>query len=292
MTADLAAVLAMGAEITPAAAAASAELYRARHQAVPKDGVAVHRDLTYGPDDRHRLDLYVADGPSEGTGRPVLVFVHGGNFVAGDKTDPGGTYYDNVGYWAARHGFIGAPMTYRLAPEHRWPAGAHDVGAAVGWLGGNVARFGGDPARIVLAGASAGAVHVATFLADGGSDAAGVRGAALISGIYDTDPFPYRDVLRAYLGDDEASWGRLSSLGALPKLGMPLLIAVAEYDPPAYHEQAMLAIGALASASGAIPHVAWVAGHNHLTEIHHLGAEPSVLDAHLDTFVRTAARGN
>lgn len=295
MTAGLDAVLALGEEISPAASRASGALYREAHHAQPRDDVDVDRDLSYGPDGRQRLDLFAPEDAADG--RPVLVFVHGGNFVGGDKTDAEGTYYDNVGYWAARRGFIGVPMTYRLAPEHQWPAGTRDVGAAVDWLRGNVDRWGGDPTRIVLAGASAGAVHVATYVAGrgGGSGAgngSGVCGAALISGIYEAAAFGNRSVLCPYLGDDEQTWAPASTLADLPCLGVPLRIAVAEFDPPSYHEQALLAINALACRGGRLPHVAYVAGHNHLTEIHHLGAEPSVLDAHLESFIRFATRGS
>ena len=50
-------------------------------------------------------------------------------FVAGDKSAPGTPYHDNVALWAARSGMVGVTMNYRLAPEHRWPSGAEDVGA-------------------------------------------------------------------------------------------------------------------------------------------------------------------
>ena len=56
--------------------------------------------------------------------RPVLVFVHGGGFTGGNKSTPGSPFYDNVPLWAARNGLVGVNITYRLAPQHPWPAGA------------------------------------------------------------------------------------------------------------------------------------------------------------------------
>ena len=101
------------------------------------------------------------------------MFVHGGGFVRGDKHIPGSPQYDLVGAWAVRHGYVGVTMTYRLAPGHVWPAGAEDVAAAVGWLQRNIAAYGGDPGKIVVAGNSAGAVHVASYVAgQGGGDPA------------------------------------------------------------------------------------------------------------------------
>jgi hypothetical protein len=87
------------------------------------------------------------------------VFVHGGGFVAGDKAYPGAPAYDLVGAWAVRHGWVGVNITYRYAPEVKWPAGAEDVAAAVAWIRENIAAYGGDPGRIVVMGNSAGAVH-------------------------------------------------------------------------------------------------------------------------------------
>ena len=97
---------------------------------------------------------------------PVLVFVHGGGFVMGDKGAPDAPFYNNVGLWAARSGCIGVTMTYRLAPAAPWPAGSEDVGAAVQFLHEAVERWGGDPKSIFLMGQSAGAVHVAGYVAE------------------------------------------------------------------------------------------------------------------------------
>ena len=60
---------------------------------------------------------------------------------------------------------VGVTMNYRLAPQHRWPSGAEDVGAAIEWLATEIGGYGGDAGRIVVAGHSAGASHVAGFLA-------------------------------------------------------------------------------------------------------------------------------
>jgi len=91
-------------------------------------------------------------------------------------------FYDNVALWAVRHRLIGVNMTYRLAPQFGWPAGAEDVASAVRYLRGAIASRNGDPERIYVMGHSAGAVHVATYLAHPemqSSDGPGIAGAVL-----------------------------------------------------------------------------------------------------------------
>ena len=103
---------------------------------------------------------------------------------------PGSPFYDNIMLWAVKNGFIGVNMTYRLAPQSPWPAGAEDIAAAVQWVSDNIGKRGGDPARIYLMGHSAGAVHVAGYVShpefykvkDGG-----LAGAIMVSGIYQLD---------------------------------------------------------------------------------------------------------
>src|ERR1044072_1157957 len=62
-------------------------------------------DVPYGEHERQRLDLF----PVESSGAPVVLFVHGGGFVAGDKR-VSATFYANVGRYFAGHGVVGACM--------------------------------------------------------------------------------------------------------------------------------------------------------------------------------------
>ncbi|MDR3467971.1 MAG: alpha/beta hydrolase [Xanthobacteraceae bacterium] len=202
-------------------------------------GTKVERDIKYGPDDRNLLDV-VSPGPVSGSARPVLVFVHGGAFVGGDKQMPGKPYYDNVMMAAIADGFVGVNMTYRLAPGSPWPAGAEDVGAAVRWVADNIAARGGDPARIYLMGHSSGAVHVATYLAHRefqGPHGDLLAGAILISGFYDLTSMELTDQRRAYFGSDASTYKDRSSLDGLIASRTPLLVLRAETEPEVFAQQ-------------------------------------------------------
>ncbi|HMI69665.1 MAG TPA: alpha/beta hydrolase [Solirubrobacteraceae bacterium] len=188
-------VAAIGDIVGPDQAAASREIFAPLHETSPHAGVEIFRDARYGPHERHRLDVF---SPAGARDLPVVVFVHGGGFVAGDKSTAGTPYYDNVGLWGARSGMVGVTMNYRLAPEHRWPSGAEDVAAAVAWLAANVGAHGGDPSRIVLMGSSAGATHVAGYGGMAGPDP-GVRGVVLLSGAYDLPLFDDTSILAPVL---------------------------------------------------------------------------------------------
>ena len=113
MTPDLRAKLeALGSDLTPEMLGGTNALFAGMNAGIDA-ATKVTRDLAYGPDARHRLDLFVREGTA---GTPVFVFVHGGGFVMGDKHTEGSPFYSNVGEFAAAQGWVGVPMTYRLAP--------------------------------------------------------------------------------------------------------------------------------------------------------------------------------
>jgi acetyl esterase/lipase len=187
---------------------------------------------------------------------------------------------------------VGVTMNYRLAPEHRFPAGAEDVASAVAWLRANVADHGGDPERIVLAGSSAGATHIAGYVAlpdlhPGGEP--GIRGLVLLSGAYDLPAFDDEAVLGAYFGD-RSGWEAASPLAGLVGSGLPVMVVVAEHDPPVSHRQAAIAFTALYERGGRVPHLVYAAGHNHFTEVFHLNTADRLLGDQIAAFVRAQAR--
>jgi triacylglycerol lipase len=242
-------------------------------------------DIAYGPDPRHRLDLYREQNIENA---PVFVFVHGGGFIMGDKRSEQGPFYRNVGDYAARQGWIGVVPTYPLAPDHPWPAGPEALKRVVEWIGANVAEYGGDPERIVLSGQSAGAVHVASYLAHPAYHAVpggGVRGAVLMSGLYDTTVGVPNDNHRAYYGTDAARYAEANCLPGLLSTQTPLCFTVSEFDPPMFQAEAARTVGAWGEAKGGFPEMHYLVGHNHLTPSQSLGTPVKDVEALLADFV-------
>jgi triacylglycerol lipase len=285
-------IRALGTEISRAAIEGTAALYAPFHEREPYEGVSLARDVSYGSNERHRLDVFHAAGAAQPTARAVLLFVHGGGFIGGDKKMPGSVYNDNVALWAARHGLVGVNMTYRLAPQFTWPAGAEDVGAALEWVRRNIARHGGDPRRIVLLGTSAGAVHVASFLTQRQlhpADGAGVAGAVLLSGIYDLTLMPSNRLHTAYYGSDERQYRRASTLEGLLETPVPLMLVLTEMDPADFQRQALELLKAWFARHGRWPYFVHMPGHNHLSSTMHLNTPDRYLGEQILEFISRTA---
>lgn len=277
----------LGRALNPEIVAATAALYAPLHERKPYAGVRVHRDLKYGPDERNRLDVFAPD-PLPTETRPTLIFVHGGDFVAGDKAEPASPFYENIGVWAARHGLIGVNVTYRLAPDHPWPAGIEDVGAAVRWAIRNVAPYGSGPDRIFLMGHGAGAAHVADYLSHPDlqpADGPGVAGAILLSGVYDLTKMPTRRNLQAYYGDDPRRYPERSALAGLAASKIPLLLVVAEFDPVDFEKQGNALKEALCAARRC-PRFVSLPRHNHLSEVYAINTKDTLLTRAVSDFIK------
>lgn len=249
----------------------------------------VRRDLAYGPAERHRLDIFTQ---AQAHDAPVLLFVHGGGFVTGDKSLPKLPFYDNVGHWAAAQGWVGVTINYRLAPDHMWPSGAEDMVHAVQWVRDNIAAHGGNPRRIVLMGQSAGAVHIASYLAlpqlqpSGGP---GVAGAVLVSGTYDPASASPNAYHLAYYGTDRTRYPDCSMVQGLVKTTIPLCFVVSEFDAIDYRRQAAMVVGAFGKARGDMPRLHWLPGHNHLSPVLAIGTGDDSLGPLVGDFVRGLA---
>ena len=277
-------LLRIGPIVAPAPTEA---LYAPLSERVPFAGIGTQRDIPYGPDARHLLDVLAPD-PAQG-GRPILVFVHGGAFIRGDRRMGDSPFNDNIAVWAARHGMVGVNITYRLAPVHPWPAAQHDLRRALQWLGEHAAEWGGDARQIILMGHSAGAAHVAQYLAFPQfhlSHGAGIQGAVMLSGLFNpatADPNP---PLRAYFGDDASLYPGRSALRGLVRSEVPQLYAYAELDPEDFARQAHQVAMAM-QAAGKEPVVYQLKGHNHMSEIYAINTQDLALTTLLLDFVRS-----
>jgi acetyl esterase/lipase len=128
----------------------------------PRD-MQLHRNLVYGPLERHRLDVWrLSTTPSNA---PVIYYLHGGAWTFGDKREQGRPMLHEF----VRRGWVVVASNYRLAPRHPWPAQIEDATRALGWIKKNIATYGASPDRVVIAGGSAGG-HLAALLALSAND--------------------------------------------------------------------------------------------------------------------------
>jgi acetyl esterase/lipase len=260
-------------------------LYRDQHPREPYTGVQVTRDVAYGRDPRNKLDIFTSG--AAGAPKPVLVFVSGGGFRRGSKRADDSPFYDNVMLWAAREGLVGVNVNYRLAPEHTWPSGIEDVDGIVRWIRAHAAEYGGDGSQVVLWGHSAGAAHVADYIAArarAGADD-GLAGAVLLSGFYDLGRSV--SVWSAYYGDDVATYEARSSLPGLLLTDTPLFVVDAELDPEMFQAQAQLLTQARQAAGMPVRRL-HLAGHSHLSEGYAVGTSDRSLSDPVLGFVNSS----
>ncbi len=249
----------------------------------PYAGIVATHDLAYGPDPLQKLDVLTAEG-AKGK-RPVVVFVHGGGFTGGDKLQAPSPFYENVMVWAARHGLVGVNLDYRLAPKNTWPAGVEDMGAAVRWLHANIAKYGGDPDRIYLWGHSAGAGHVADYVAHtefhphAGPSGAGIAGAILMSWPYVATAKP-----SVYYADAAAVKAEAATRPGLLATKTPLMVINAELDPPGMIPAGKALKDDLCKA-GHCPTYLLAKDHDHLSEGFAIGTADELVSGPVLKFI-------
>ncbi len=186
-----------GGEAFPDRWAAAAAAFRATARGRP--------DLAYGPGERHRLDLFEPAGAPRG----LLVFVHGGYWMAFDKAR-----WSHLAAGAVARGWTVAIPSYDLCPDVGIPDIVAQVGTAVAHAAGEVAG------PIVLAGHSAGGHVAASLMTEGGPlpqpAVDRLAHVVTISGLHDLRPL-LRTERAGPLGLDMAS-----ATAASPALGRPL----------------------------------------------------------------------
>lgn len=250
----------------------------------PRAGVQVRREMAYGSDARQVLDVFVpssvAGVPASG-GWPIVVFVHGGAFVRGDKSGDVGLY-DNLLFWFARQGFVGVNVEYRLAPQTQFPGAVDDVAAAMQWVRAHAADHGGDPSRVLLIGHSAGGTHVASYAFDPllGHLGRHAHAVVLLSARLMADVLPENpnaDGVRAYFGDDPSCYAHRSPMAYAACSTIPVLVVNAQYENPLLDVYGLEFAYRVANARRCAPHYLSVRGHNHMSIVAHFNTEEETL---------------
>ena len=122
-----------------------------------REGVSVRDTVATGGPVSVPVRIYRPAAREGETGLPVLIYYHGGGMVVGniETVDP------HCRWLCAELGCAVVSVGYRLAPEHKFPAGAEDAVAATQWVQDHASSFGADARRLALVGESAGATLVA-----------------------------------------------------------------------------------------------------------------------------------
>jgi acetyl esterase/lipase len=282
----------IGRDINPETVQATRALLTPLVNAPDPQLVRVQRDLAYGSHERQRLDVFTPAADPDPR-RPILIFVHGGGFVAGDKHSEGSPFFSNIGQWAVQNGCNCVTMTYRLAPQYQWPSGVEDLHLLMRFLRHEGSAHGLDSDCIFLMGQSAGAAHAAAYVAHPQLYAPfghGLSGLILLSGLYDWTSLEPGPLERAYLGDDFTLYEARSSQPGLLECRLPLLVTLAELDPPAFEQQGLQLLTALQRKHQHLPQFVYASGQNHMSVAMALGLEVDLVGPQLKAFIDEYSR--
>jgi len=238
--------------------------------APPDGGMIVHRDLAYAPSGHRlqKLDLYL---PGGGERLPLILHVHGGAFLGGDKSDGVPLEYVTRGYAVAS-------INYRLSGDAVFPAQIEDCKAAVRWLRSNASKYGLDPDRFAAWGASAGG-HLSALLGTAGSarefevggfpevsskvqavvdyygpsDFLQMDGHRMPDGmVHDPADSPESRLIGGAIQENREKVARANPVSYITKNAPPFLIVHGDSDPLVPHHQSVLLAEALSRAGVAV----------------------------------------
>ncbi len=235
-------------------------------------------NVPYGDGPGETLDIFqpapgTAAGPSGATAAPVMVFIHGGYWRALDKAD--------VAFVAPAFNAAGALVVvpnYALCPAVSIEHISQQMARALLWVWRNAARLGGDPARIMVAGHSAGGHLAAMMLScrwkelDAQAPAQLLTGALAISGIFDLEPIRHTPFLQLDLQLTPSAVARLSpAFFPRPKAGK-LYVTVGLEESEEFLRQSRLMREVWGPT--AVPVCETMPRANHFTVLQHL-VDPS-----------------
>ena len=250
-------------------------------------GISAHRDIDYivgaeYADGRDRLDVFM---PAEISDSPVIVFLHGGGLLIGDKGQG-----VSVAKALVPRGIGVVAPNYRLSPGVAHPAHVQDAAAAFAWTIEHIADYGGDPKRVYLAGHSAGG-YMATLLAlddsylrKVGLSESSVRGTIAISPfLYVEEVAPDRP--KSVWGSDTSTWREASPTSHVGSGRPPLLFVYADGDAEWRRGQIERAVAALEAAGQERVEMVEIQDRNHLSIIEKLVEGDDMASSRIADFV-------
>ena len=224
-------------------------------------------DLSYGPGERHRVDLFHAD-KSDG---PVVLFLHGGYWQAFDKSSA-----SHLARGANLRGFAVAVPSYPLAPQADLAEIVRSIEQAADFVARRMQR------PLIVAGHSAGGHLAACLMARSSSAVRPVRAGMPISGLFDLTPLVSTSINKA-LGLTTEDAARLSPCGWTPPPGGHVVAVVGSAESAEYHRQTHLIVESWHELDG---RVEIVPNAHHFSVVAGL-ADPG--DALVDVLVELAA---
>ena len=232
------------------------------------------RTQQYGLDAQDLIDIFAppSAAPSGAPGAPVLVFIHGGAWTRNTRQDASFAAPTLVGRGAAYLApDFGSLKTLRL------PDMVEKCRHALEWTVRNAATFGGDPAKVFLAGHSSGAHLAACVLITDwksrGLPADAIKDALLMSGMYDLYPvlLSSRGSFLHVTAEEQAAF---SPMRHLDKIARPVAISLADEDSPEFKRQSAVFADAL-QGMGRLASRTVVFNANHFQEDDKLGQADS-----------------
>ena len=233
---------------------------------------------------RNLLDIVLPEEP--GTGRPILLQIHGGGWMIGDKREQGAPL---MGYLASR-GWVCFAINYRLSPKAKFPAHIVDVKRAIRWIREHAHEYGADPHFICVTGGSAGG-HLTALTALSQNDPAyqpgfetadtSVSAAVPFYGVYDfLDRAKIRgrqsmvDILSKHVfqcrpDDNPELWENACPITRVSADAPPFLVVQGTHDTLVFVEEAREFVRALREKSRAPVHYLEMKGAQHAFEIFH-----------------------
>jgi len=236
--------------------------YYARQSALARVQLGCVLDVPYGPTLAETLDIFPAGAP----GSPVFVFLHGGYWRALSSKD-----FSCIALGLQPLGITTVVVNYALCPWVTMDEITRQARAAVAWTIKNIARFGGDPARVALGGHSAGAHLTAMCLQtpwpqDYGLPADPLAAAVLVSGIYDIAPLRY-SYLQPLIQLDDGVIRRNSPAFLVRACATPIWVNWGDQETPEFARQSARFHQAWAAAGNA-SQLSALAQADHYTGIH------------------------